>query len=73
MAIHVRRANRTLGMMTLSFLLMMTVTTQGVATTRLNNQSAGMAVPDCIFACYDGHGYADYPGGGSTLKSSGLR
>jgi hypothetical protein len=49
---------------------MMVITTQGVMAANMDKSNTGITIPDYIFECYDGNGYADYPGGVSDLETT---
>jgi hypothetical protein len=49
---------------------MIVISAQGVMATSMDNQNTGMTVPDYIFECWDGSGYADYPRGVSDMETT---
>lgn len=65
MTLDFKRENRMLGIITFTFLILMVISQTAYATA-VDDSQAMMTVPEYIYSCYDGNGFANQPG----LRSS---
>jgi hypothetical protein len=69
MILNIKRANRMLGIITFVFLILMVINQTAYATS-MDDRLDVMTVPDYIYNCYDGNGFANQPGLRSTLATT---
>jgi hypothetical protein len=58
-----------LGILMFTFLFLFVITPQDAMAANIR-QNNGTTVPEYVFACWDGSGFADYPGGTSDLETT---